>query len=195
MGVRTEDRQPLAWQATLGGMLAEGVQVRRACSHCGRGEENIDVAALVEKEGPRASLWNRRPVCPRCGERGHYMARPGSSTPFRPLLSGQIYAEARRQFFKALGLTRRDVRRIRALAETTTPDHTPRELADLDVPIRLAARCRGEPAPRGALWFGEWADRELFYWPMNPAEAEVWARKRRAGPKPVPSPPRRRSAP
>jgi hypothetical protein len=191
MGAGTNFRHPMAWQATLGGMQANGTLAYQVCSKC-KLRRDVDVAALVEKEGPRSTLWDRRPICPRCGERTHYMASPGPGTPFRPMLSGMLYDEARRQFFRALGLTRRDVTRIRAMAEATVPGQLPRELADLDVPIRVTARCRGEPEPRGAEWLGEWADRVLFFWRMNAMEAEVWERKRRAGPKLVPSTPRRR---
>ena len=139
MGAGTNFRHPMAWQATLGGMQANGTLAYQVCSKC-KLRRDVDVAALVDKEGPRSTLWDRRPICPRCGERTHYMASPGPGTPFRPMLSGMLYDEARRQFFRALGLTRRDVTRIRAMAEATVPGQLPRELADLDVPIRVTAR-------------------------------------------------------
>lgn len=188
MGDRLHDRQPLAWQATLGGMLAYGVRVAQCCTRCrARTWIPVDVAALVEAEGPQATLWDRRPECPACGERGHYMASPGEATPFTPLLSGLRHDEARRQFLKSFGFTRRDIARIKALAEAVTVNHSPAALADLDVPVRVGACMPGSERYLSGEVLGEWAGRVLVYWRMHPAEVERWARARRTGPKPVPS--------
>lgn len=188
MGTRTEDRTPLAWQATLAGMVANGVRVRRSCTAraCGRGEE-VNLAAMLDAEGPQATLWNRRPACPHCGERGHYMASPGPSTPYTPLLSGQLWDEARRRFLKSFGFTRRDITRIKAMAEATHHGYVPKALNDLDVPVRVGACMPGQESYSSGRPLGEWAGRTLLYWDMNAREEELWRKARRSGPKPVPS--------
>ncbi len=115
----------------------------------------------------------------------HYMASPGDSTPFRPLLSGMIRAAARRAFLRQFGFTKRDIVRIKALAAEVTQTYQPAALNDLDVAFRVgahtresAARCSGEP-------LGEWDGRVLVYWPMLGRELDRW-RSRRPGPRKVP---------
>lgn len=188
MGTRTENRRPLAWQETLGGMAAQGVRVMQVCPSraCGVSRP-VDVAALLEAEGPQASLWNRRPACPACGERGHYLASPGAGTPYTPLLSGQLWDEARRRFLKSFGFTRRDITRIKAMAEATHDGYAPKALDDLDVPVRVGACMPGQESYSSGRVLGDWAGRSLLYWEMNDREAEAWRRARRTGPKPVPS--------
>lgn len=65
-----------------------------------------------------------------------------------------------------MGLTRRDVARIKAMAEAVTENYTPAALADLDAPWRVCALPRGENKGSGEV-FGEWAGRVLvaFYRP------------------------------
>lgn len=114
------------------------------------------------------------------------MASPGPSTPYRPLLSGILADEAKRQFLKSFGFTKRDVRRIQAIAEATEPGDQPAALADLDVPYRVGACMPGHEGYQSGRVLGEWAGRTLLWWPMNKREEEFWRRSRRIGPKPMP---------
>jgi hypothetical protein len=115
------------------------------------------------------------------------MAAPGPSTPFRPLLSGQQADEVRRTFLKSFGFTKRDVRRIQAMAETVEHGYAPAALADLDVPYRVGACMAGEETRTSGKYLGEWAGRTLLWWEMNEREADLWRRRRSSGPKAVPS--------
>ncbi|MCR5874345.1 hypothetical protein LRS10_09335 [Phenylobacterium sp. J426] len=168
-------------------MAAQGARVIRICSErsCGQGSP-VDVVAILEAEGPRATLWNRRPACPHCGERGHYMASPGAATPFRPLLSDELWQEAKRQLLKSLSLSKLDVKRIQSFAERVT-SHLPdaRGLSDLDAGIFVTARIAStEEVPKALRYMGEWAGRDLLYRELNAGERSVW-RRRRSGPRPV----------
>lgn len=179
-------RRPMAWQATLGGMVASGTQVRRSCSErgCGRGEENVDIRAMLEAEGPQATLWNRRPLCPHCGARGHYSASSGMV--MRPLLSDAAWQEAKYQLLKSLGLTRLDIRRIQEFAErVNTSAPYSRGLSDLDAGVYVTARrMLADPIPPPYRYMGEWAGRDLLYREFNAAERDIWER-RRGRPRPV----------
>ena len=173
-------------------MRAHGARVAQCCirGDCRRWAD-LDLEALTREFGEEFMLWDRRPPCPACGASTHYMASPGPSTPYRPLLSGLLAAEAKRQFLKSFGFTKRDVRRIQALAEATSSGAQPAALADLDVPYRVGACMPGHEGYVSGQILGEWAGRTLLWWPMNDREAEVWRRNRKTGPKPVPSTPRR----
>lgn len=180
MGSYDESRRsPMAWQSTLGAMRAHGTAV--ILTGCACRKTAIDIEAMIATLGPDADLWDVHPICARCGRRQHYMASPGDGTPFRPLISPAIVRSQRqlerRAFFKSLGLTRRDVIRIRAMAEGGEPP----ELSDLDVPIVVAL-----DRAAGAVWkpLGQWAGRPLAYREMNVGERELWS-KRPKGPRPV----------
>lgn len=190
MGTRTSNRSPQAWQGSLVQMKTYGTRVAQHCiaGDCRRWIVH-DLEELIAEYGPDHMLWNRRPPCAVCGGPTHFMASPGPSTPFRPLLSGLLADEAKRQFLKGFGFSKRDVLRIQRLAEATTRDESPPPpLADLDVPFRIGSCWPGREGYFTGRILGEYAGRTLLYWEMNQAEAEVWARRRRVGPKPVPSP-------
>lgn len=187
MGTRNDFRRPLAWQGTLAQMRANGTRVAQACirGDCRRWA-NLNVDELIRQFGEDFMLWDRRPPCPACGDPTHYMAAPGPSTPFRPLLGGLVAQETKRQFLKSFGFTRRDVRRIQALAEATVAGGQPAALADLDVPYRVGACMPGQESYVSGQILGEWAGRTLLWWPMNEREEQVWRRNRSSGPKPMP---------
>lgn len=113
MGPPNADRRPLAGQATLGGMLAHKVRLAFCCTAKGCDAWVLqDVAALVAEARRHGSVWNERPRCATCGARGHWMASPGASMPFMPLLTGQLRDAERRAFLRQFGFTKRDVLRI-----------------------------------------------------------------------------------
>lgn len=177
MGSSKTPNRPLAWQATLAGMLAHDVRAYCVCTVCGS-RDDADLAAMFEAEGPRATLWDRRPVCPRCGGRSHYMAA-GPHNVFRPLLSDHIWQAARYQLQQRLGFSKRDRRRIAVFAEkvdTATPNA--KGLSDLDACVFVTARRMvADPIPKPYVAFGEWAGRDLLYRPFNPGERALWERR------------------
>jgi hypothetical protein len=185
MGTRTEDRRPLAWQASLREMKAYGTLLAQtaSCACPGRWVE-LDLDQLLAKHGGDYRLWDRRPACSSCGRPGHYMASPGESTPYRPLLSGPRHDAERKAFLLGFGFTRRDVARIKAMAEKVTTNHCPAALNDLDVPYRVGACWPGDERHHSGRVLGEWAGRTLLYWEMAGVERDHWARRRR-GPRPV----------
>jgi len=190
MGTRTADKIPMAWQGTLAQKKRHGTRIAQCCNRgtCRRWLA-LPVDDLIAKFGEEFMLWDRRPPCEVCGGATHYMAAPGPSTPFRPLLSGLIADQVKREFLKSFGFTTRDVRRIQMMAETVTDCHQPAALADLDVPFRVGACMAGKDSYSSGQVLGEWAGRTLLYWEMNSREEEVWRRNRRVGPKSVPSTP------
>jgi hypothetical protein len=192
MGTRTADQKPMDWQGTLGQMRQHGTRVAQCCTapDCRRWSI-LDVNFLIHTFGEDFTLWDRRPPCGLCGRPTHYMAAPGPSTPFRPLLSGQEHDRIHKAFLKSFGFTKRDVRRIQAMAETVEHGEAPAALADLDVPFRVGACMPGQESRSTGKYLGEWAGRTLLWWEMGERETEVWRRKRATGPKPVPSTPRR----
>lgn len=188
MGKGREERRPLAWQGTLAEMRRHGTRVAQCCSgaDCRRWTD-LDVRTLIDELGEDHRLWNRRPACSMCGAPTHFMASPGPSTPFRPLAGGAAANAVRQAFLKSFGFTPRDVRRIKAMAEATTANELPKALDDLDVPFRVGACMIGREGYSSGKILGEWAGRSLLYWDMHDAEAEAWRRKRRTGPKAIPS--------
>lgn len=178
----------MAWEATIGGMVSIGAQVRRVCSArtCGRSDESVDLVTMLEAEGPQSTLWNRRPVCPHCGERGHYMASPAAGTVHRPLLSDYAWQAAKYQLLRSFGLTKRDVQRIKAFAERVkTSAPYSKGLSDLDAGVYVTARrMSAVPIPKPYELMGEWAGRDLLYRRFNEAERGIWA-QRPKGPRPV----------
>lgn len=194
MGTRTADRTPMGWQGTLAQMKAHGTRIAQHCitRDCRRWVA-LDVDDLIATYDPDLMLWDRRPPCELCGGPTHYMASPGPGTPYRPLLTGLLADQVKREFLQSFGFSRRDIVRISRMAEATTRDEAPSPpLADLDVPYRVGACWPGREGYSTGRILGEFAGRSLLWWPMNDREAEAWRQKRRTGPKPVPSPPRRR---
>jgi hypothetical protein len=185
----------LAWQGALRQMRAHGTRVAQCCTapDC-RAWALLEVDHLIAEFGEDHRLWDRRPPCRMCDRPTHYMAAPGPSTPFRPLLSGPVADEVKRRFLASFGFTRRDVRRIQAMAETCEPTYAPAALDDLDVPYRVGAIWPGQEMRSTGQYLGEWNGRTLLWWPMHAAEEDAWRRKRARGPKPVPSTPRRRTS-
>ena len=75
----------MEWDATLGGMLKHGSNVRRSCKVCNAWAP-VDVQAMIARHGPAFSLWDFYEDCPDCPDGlTLYHAQPGGSTPFRPL--------------------------------------------------------------------------------------------------------------
>jgi hypothetical protein len=185
VGNRTAPRSPMAWQSTLGEMKAHGTRVAQTatCRCRGRWVE-LDVDQLLAVHGPEWMLWDRRPPCVRCGKPGHYMASPGPATPYRPLRTGFGLDGPRRAFLLGFGFTKRDITRIKAMAEATTQNYAPRPLNDLDVPYRVGAAWPGTDLRTSGERLGHWSGRVLLYWPMTGAELERW-QARRPGPRRV----------
>lgn len=185
MGDRTAARTPMAWQGTLGQMKAHGTRIARTapCKCPGRWVD-LDVDALIAEHGPEWLLWDRKPACAQCGRQGQYMASPGPSTPYRPLKTGPAGDLAHALFLRSFGFSKRDVVRIKAMAETVTRNYTPAALNDLDVPYRVGACVDGEERRHSGEVLGVWAGRKLLYWKMMGAELDRW-QARRPGPRKV----------
>ena len=185
MGDRRAIRTPMAWQATLGEMQAHGTRLAMTCTAPGCGLwVALDVSALIIAHGEAFRLWDGRPACVSCGRPGHYMASPGPGTPFTPLLSGPEHELRRKAFLKSFGFSRRDITRIRALAERDAAGEAAAALGDLDVPVRVGACEPGREGYSTGRPLGTWAGRTLLWWPMNSREQEVW-RRRPKGPRGV----------
>lgn len=175
----------MAWQGSLREMLRQETRLAFCCTarECKAWIEQ-DVRGLARELGFDATLWDDRPPCPKCSARGHYMASPGRSTPFLPLLSAPMTDAVRKAFLAQFGFTKRDIVRIRLMAEESTGSYTPAALNDLDVPYRVGVSDGGGTS--GDV-LGQWKGRTLLWWPMHERERDAWARKRRDGPKPLPS--------
>lgn len=185
MGNRTADRSPMAWQGSLGQMKAHGSRLAQTAGcGCPNRWVELDLDALIAVFGRDHVLWDRRPPCATCGKRGHYMASPGPSTPYRPLRTGLSHDAERREFLRSFGFSRRDLVRIKRMAEATTSNSIPAALNDLDVPYRVGAVMPADRRHSSGEELGEWAGRTLLYWPMRGSERAVWA-KRPRGPRKV----------
>ncbi len=176
----------MAWQGTLAQMKQHGTKVYQTCT--ARDCEwwfihNIDF--LIMTYGPDYMLWDKFPPCLRCGGGSHFMAAPGDSTPYRPLMTSVAAAEHRRRWLRSFGFTRRDQARIKAMAETVTSNCGAASLNDLDVPFRVGACLHQDVGRSTGKILGEWAGRTLLYWPMVGMERDHWA-ARRPGPRKVP---------
>jgi hypothetical protein len=74
----------------------------------------------------------------------------------------------RQRFLRGLGLSEKDVARIKALAEARVRDGTiPAALVDLDAPIRVGAYSEDEAYRFSGERLGTWAGRILLYWPRR----------------------------
>lgn len=185
MGDRTATRHPMAWQNTLAEMKAHGTRLAQtAPCECRDRWVDLDVDEMIALHGPEWVAWGRMPPCRRCGKPGRYMASPGPSTPYRPLKSGYREIDERREFFRAFAFSKRDIVRIRAMAEATTPNYAPAPLNDLDVAFRVGACWPGSERRSSGKELGEWAGRVLVYWEMAGSERDKWA-SRRPGPRKV----------
>jgi hypothetical protein len=181
MATRTANRTPMAWQASLAEMKAHGTRLAQCCTAPGCGHWNpLNVDAMIAKHGGAWAAWGRRPACVSCGKLGHYMASPGPSTPFRPLLPGPAAEAARKIFLKSFGFTRRDVARIRAHAERVAEGERATGLQDLDVPYRVQAIPPGEETRSSGEYLGEWAGQALLFWRLTEPEVRVWKARPRA---------------
>lgn len=87
-GRRKTASHRMAWQGSLGQMLAAGTLVMASCEGCGKYRE-LDVAHLVDAFGPDTDLWDRWARChhPGCGKRVFFIAFAGPSTPGRPCIT------------------------------------------------------------------------------------------------------------
>lgn len=56
-------RHPMAWQATVGGMIKHGTEVNACCSVCMLWRP-VDLVALAVARGESFSLWDKRSTCP-----------------------------------------------------------------------------------------------------------------------------------
>jgi hypothetical protein len=192
MGIpkKGEDRRPMAWQGTLAEMKRHGTRVAERCLRpsCGRWTPHDQLDHLIDTYGEDFMLWDRKMVCRVCGGETMFHAAPGPGTPFRPLMGG-VEAEARHKaFLRGFGFSRRDIARIKAMAETCDGRSAPLALNDLDVPYRVGACMPGEESRGSGSYLGQWQGRSLLFWgPMTGRELEEWRRRRATGPKPVPS--------
>ena len=182
MGNYDERRRGImAWQSTLGAMREHGTIVILTGCRCRH--QDVNLTDLIDQRGPEASLWDDQPECPVCKDRRHYMASAGQATPFRPLITPDVVRarlEAERKaFLKSFGFTRRDMIRIKAMAESTTANYSPAALNDLDVAVRVGACMPGGERHTTGAWLGSWAGRSLLYWTINSGEREIWAKRRR----------------
>jgi len=84
MGDRTGPIYVMAWQRTLGEMMAHGSLLAQSCGACKKWTR-LNVADLAALMGEDASLWDRQPACPSCGQPSRIMASAGEGTPFRAL--------------------------------------------------------------------------------------------------------------
>lgn len=193
MGTRAGPLYVLDWQGALGSMKAQGTIVRLASCGCSRRRAEVDLDVLIAKLGEDADLWDRRVSCAQCGKARHYLASCGEGTPFRPLITNGREvrwppevekARARRAFLKSMGLTKRDVMRIKALAESVTDNYTPAGLQDLDVPYRIQALMPSQARRGSGTPIGSWVGRELVCWKLMDREFEQW-RRRPKGPRGV----------
>lgn len=101
------------WSTNVGYLLAhkvaDGGGAWVSCSRC-RTWEPLDLAKLVIRRNPLFSLWNRRPPCPKCGERlsfhGHHA--PGARViPFftdDPRLTDDLHRAWERERRRLIGL-------------------------------------------------------------------------------------------
>ena len=112
------------------------------------------------------------------------MASPGAGTPYRPLRTGYAHDRDRRAFLLGFGFSKRDLARIKVMAEATTARSLPTTLNDLDVPYRIGACWPGDERHSSGKVLGEWAGRTLLYWELNSGERGLWER-RRPGPRKV----------
>lgn len=175
----------MAWQGSLGQMKAYGTRLAQSAScGCPGRWVDLDVSAMIATHGAEWVAWDKRPPCRVCGKPGHYMASPDRSTPYRPLRTGFAHDAERKAFLLGFGFTRRDLVRIKAMAEETTPNFAPAALNDLDVPFRIGACWPGGERYSSGEILGDWAGRTLLYWRMVGREREVWA-ARRPGPRKV----------
>lgn len=75
-----------------------------------------------------------------------------------------------------LGLSREDVAKIQALAESLDPlDGSTPPLTDLSVPIRVVAVHQGEESRFSGELLGQWAGCQILFWRMTNREREAWA--------------------
>lgn len=185
MGDRSAPRSPMAWQNSLGEMKKHSTRLAQTAScRCPDKWLALDVEQMIAKRGAEWVAWDQRPRCRSCGIPGHYMASPGDSTPFRPLMTGYGHHIERKAFLLGFGFSKRDIVRIKALAEATTENMIPVALNDLDVPYRVGACWPGTERHSSGDVLGEWAGRALLYWKLKDAELERW-RRRRPGPRVV----------
>ena len=86
------------------------------------------------------------------------MASAGPATPFRPLIRPDVVRAKldadRKTFLKSFGFTRRDMVRIKAMAESTTANYGPAALNDLDVAVRVGACMPGSERTATGAWPG-----------------------------------------
>jgi hypothetical protein len=182
MALRNPERPTMAWQASLADMKANGTRLAQCCTAPGCGCWNpLSVDAMIATHGGAWSPWGRRPECVRCHSLGHYMASPGAATPYRPLLPGPAAEAARKAFLKSFGFTRRDVARIKALAERVAAGAGGLPgLNDLDVPYRVAAVPPAEVTRSSGEYLGDWKDQVLLFWKLTEPELRVWRARPRA---------------
>lgn len=119
-------------------------------------------------------LWRPRTLH---GLAGTWNALPALRTSYRS-------DDDRRAFLLGFGFSRRDIVRIKALAEMTTKNFQPAALNDLDVPYRVGACWPGYERHSSGKVLGEWLGRVLLYWEMGGMEREHW-QSRRPGPRKV----------
>jgi hypothetical protein len=77
----------MGWISDLAAMREHGTRVIRTGCGCGCWGD-VDLGTMAQQlRGWDMTLWDCRPPCPLCGELQHFMASPGASMPFRPMIS------------------------------------------------------------------------------------------------------------
>lgn len=140
---------------TLGDIVARGCALAAGCARCGH--SRLWLAA--ELSGAPASLTVGA-IADRlvCGQSG-CASRSGTLAVLRP--------PDRRPSARRRHLSDRDLARIRAMAESVTPDHQPPILEDLDAPIRVGACLPGQETYAGAHVIAAWRGRLILGWTLS----------------------------
>ena len=97
----------------------------------------------------------------RAGSLHGFLTRPIDTV--RPAADRLRHDRDRRAFLIGFGFTKRDIVRIKALAETAAANFTPAALNDLDVPFRIGAIWPGMERHSSSRVLGEWAGRTLLF--------------------------------
>lgn len=173
----------MGWQATLAGLKECNARIKHTCNDC-QADILLNVDRLIAQHGADWTLWDRRDPCPECGSSRTFYRAGHGNTPIRPLRSGPEWDAQRKAFLQSFGFSRRDIVRIKAMAEAATATYTPRPLNDLDVAIRVGASVPPPPPTMTGQPLGEWRGRKLFYWRMEGPELALW-KARPKGPRSV----------
>lgn len=95
MGLRTPPITVMDWMSDLARMKQHGTVIRASCQNAAcRHWWDWPVDDLIRQLGSdKATVWDRRPPCERCGYDVIFLASTGAGTPFRPLISPWVPEE------------------------------------------------------------------------------------------------------